>query len=145
MDALVPPPVWAAGGALLQRLFPARRPPAWVRALSLLILVSSVALGIQAVRGFREHATTIHPHHIHDVTSLVTDGAHSVSRNPMYTALLGALVSMALWRGRAAALLPVAAVWFAMNRFQVAPEEAALTEAFGEEFERYCRAVPRWL
>ena len=145
LDTLVPPPVWALGGALLQRLFPARRPPTWVRAVSLLILVASVALGIQAVRGFRDHGTTIDPHHIHDVTSLVTSGAHSVSRNPMYTALLGSLVSIALWRGRAAALLPVAAVWFALNRFQVAPEEASLAEAFGEQFENYSKAVPRWL
>lgn len=145
MDALVPPALWALGGALLQRLFPTRRPPALVRALALLILVASAALGIQAVRGFRAHATTVHPHHIHDVTSLVTDGAHSVSRNPMYTALVGGLVSIALWRGRAAALLPAVAVWGVLHRFQVAPEEAALAEAFGDEFERYKEAVPRWL
>lgn len=141
----IPPVVWALGGALLQRLIPVRRPPTWVRAVSLLLLVGSAAFGMWAVRGFHSSSTTVDPHRIHDVTALVTHGAHSVSRNPMYAALLGALVSMAIWRGRVAALLPVVAVWAAISRFQIAPEEAALSAAFGEEFDRYREAVPRWL
>lgn len=145
MDAAVPPVAWVMGGALLQRLWPARRPPRWVRTLSLMVVVASAALGIQAVRGFRAQTTTTHPHRLHDVSSLVTTSAHSVSRNPMYVALLGVLVSIALWRGRLAALLPVVAVWAALEQFQVRPEEAALSDAFGTEFERYRHAVPRWL
>ena len=145
MDAAVPPVAWVTGGALLQWLFPARRPPQWVRALSLLVVVASASLGVQAVGGFRHQATTINPHHIHDVSSLVTTGAHSVSRNPMYAALLGVLVGIALWRGRPAALLPVIGVWAALHQFQVRPEEAALSEAFGKDFDRYRRDVPRWL
>ncbi len=145
LNAKVPPVVWTGGGILLQGIFPARRPPRWVRALSLVVLVASASLGLWAVRGFRDEATTIHPHHIHDASSLVTAGANSVSRNPMYTALLGGLVSIALWRGRLAALLPVVAVWAALNQFQVAAEEAALSEAFGEEYDHYRRAVARWL
>ncbi len=145
MDAAVPPMVWAMGGAALQRLFPSRKPPNWVRALSLIVMVASAALGVWAVRGFHDEATTTHPHHIHDVSSLVTVGAHAVSRNPMYTALLGGLVSIALWRGRLAALVPVVAVWAALNQFQILPEEAALSASFGKEFDRYRAAVPRWL
>lgn len=141
----IPPVVWALGGALLQRMFPARRPPTWVRAVALLALVSSAAFGVWAVRGFHSRSTTVDPHRIHDVTSLVTHGAHSVSRNPMYAALLGVLISLALWRGRFEALVPVVAVWAALSQFQIAPEEAALTEAFGAEFNRYRESVPRWL
>lgn len=145
LEAKVPPVVWAMGGALLQRLFPARRPPRWIRALSLALLVASAAFGVWAVRDFSDHGTTVSPHDIHGVTTLVTDGAHSVSRNPMYVALLGGLVSIALWRGRFAALLPVLAVWATLHTFQVSPEEQALSEAFGAEFDRYRQAVPRWL
>ncbi len=111
----------------------------------MLVVVASAALGIQAVRGFRGQATTIHPHRIHGASSLVTTGANSVSRNPMYVALLGALVGIALWRGRLAAPLPVIGVWAALHRFQVRPEEAALSTAFGDDFDRYQRAVPGWL
>ncbi len=145
LNAKVPPVVWTAGGFLLQRLLPSRRPPNWVRAASILVLAGSAALGTRAVRGFLDKGTTVDPHGITNVTSLVTDGALSVSRNPMYTALLGALVGTAMWRGRLVALLPVVAVWAALDRFQVQPEESALTAAFGKEYERYKDAVPRWL
>ena len=144
-DARVPPVVWALGGAVFQRIFPSREPPTKVRAVSLLLLVASAAFGVWSVRGFRNAATTVNPHHIHDVSTLVRTGAHSVSRNPMYTSLLGGLVSVALWRGRFAALLPVVAVWAALNQFQIRAEEAALAEAFGQEYQRYRDSVPRWL
>ena len=58
---------------------------------------------------------------------------------------VGGLVSVALWRGRFAALLPVVAVWAALNQFQIRAEEAALAEAFGQEYQRYRDSVPRWL
>ncbi|WP_158600579.1 methyltransferase family protein [Tessaracoccus antarcticus] len=145
LDAKVPPVVWAIGGLLAQLTLRRRRPATWARALSLLVLVAAAAFGAWGVRGFQREATTIDPHRITEVTSLVTVGAHSVSRNPMYTALLGGLVSVALWRGRAAALLPVVAVWAALSTFQVPAEEAALASAFGSEFARYRDAVPRWL
>lgn len=145
MDAKVPPALWTLGGFLLQFTFARRKPSRLVRALSQLVLAASAALGIWAVRGFGQHGTTVDPHHLDKVTYLVTDGAHSISRNPMYTALIGGLVSTALWRGRAAALLPALTVWGALNTFQVQAEEDALTEAFGSDFERYRDAVPRWL
>ncbi len=141
----MPPVVWAMGGAWLQRVFPTRRPPRWARALSLVVLVGSAAFGVWAVRGFTAQSTTVSPHDIRGVTMLVTDGAHSVSRNPMYASLLGGLVSIALWRGRFAALLPVVAVWAALSTFQVPAEEAALSDAFGDDFARYRNSVPRWL
>ncbi|MEO7587398.1 MAG: isoprenylcysteine carboxylmethyltransferase family protein [Arachnia sp.] len=145
LDAKVPPVVWAVTGLLAQLTLRRRRTPRWVRALSLVVLVTAAAFGAWGVRGFRRQATTIDPHRITEVTSLVTVGAHSVSRNPMYTALLGGLVSVALWRGRAAALLPVVAVWAALSTFQVPAEESALAAAFGDDFARYRDTVPRWL
>ncbi len=145
MSARVPPVLWAVAGATVQHMFRSRPTPRWVRALSLLLLMTSASMGLWAIRGFREQDTTVHPHHIHDVSSLVIHGAHSVSRNPMYMALLGGLISIALRRGRGAALLPVVAVWVALNEFQVKPEELALSAAFSEEFDRYKESVPRWL
>jgi protein-S-isoprenylcysteine O-methyltransferase Ste14 len=32
-----------------------------------------------------------------------------------------------------------------MNHFQIAPEERALQQAFGQAFADYCRQVRRWL
>lgn len=145
LDAKVPPAIWTLAGLAMQRAFPARRPPHWVRAVAFLVLVASAALGIRAVHGFHRQGTTIDPHRLNNVTSLVTDGAHSISRNPMYTALIGGLISVAMWRGRFAALLPVLGVWAALDVFQVPAEEAALVDVFGTEFVEYRSSVPRWL
>lgn len=145
LNAKVPPVVWAAGGFLLQRLFPKRRPAPWMRLASLVVFTGSAGLGSRAVRGFLDSGTSLSPHDITEATSLVTDGAHAISRNPMYTSLLGGLVGVALWRGRMAALLPVAAVWAALDRYQVRSEEVALKARFGKKFTRYTKAVPRWL
>ena len=145
LDAQVPPVVWTAGGLLAQLSFSRRRTPRCVRALALALLVASAALGIWAVRGFQRHATTIDPHQLDHVRELVTDGANSISRNPMYTALVGGLVGVVLWCGCVAALVPAAAVWAALNTFQVPPEEAALAKTFAGDFDDYRRRVPRWL
>lgn len=145
LDARIPPPLWTLAGLVAQLTLSGRPTPRWVRAVSLATLLASAALGMWAFRGFRRHGTTIDPHHLDQVTALVTDGAHSISRNPMYTALVGGLVSVALWRGRAAALMPAVAVWAALNTFQVPPEEAVLAEHFAGDFEDYRRRVPRWL
>ena len=41
------------------------------------------------------------------------------------------------------ALLPFFVLY--MNRFQIEPEERALTAKFGEQFREYARSVRRWL
>jgi protein-S-isoprenylcysteine O-methyltransferase Ste14 len=43
------------------------------------------------------------------------------------------------------ALIGVIVFVLYMNRFQIAPEERALRELFGEEFREYKRRVRRWL
>ena len=40
-------------------------------------------------------------------------------------------------------LLPVYVAY--MNRFQISPEERALSAKFGDEYETYKQAVSRWL
>jgi UMF1 family MFS transporter len=56
-----------------------------------------------------------------------------------------ALLAWAAYLGHALAPLGVALFVAWMNRFQISPEESALTALFGDEFARYCRAVRRWL
>jgi protein-S-isoprenylcysteine O-methyltransferase Ste14 len=76
---------------------------------------------------------------------LVTTGANSVSRNPMYVGLAGLLVANALRLGAWQALLPVAAFTLVIDRFQIPAEESALLANFGADFEVYRASVPRWL
>lgn len=78
-------------------------------------------------------------------SSLVTDGVLGYTRNPMYLALAGALTAHAVARGSWAGLLPVVGFVLAVDRGQIAAEEAALRARFGPEYEAYARRVPRWI
>ena len=75
----------------------------------------------------------------------VSRGPYRIVRNPMYVgvtlALLGQVVLFQSWT-----LLAYAALgWVTFHFVVVALEEPHLREKFGESYERYCRAVPRWL
>ena len=63
----------------------------------------------------------------------------------MYVGMAGLLVANAMLRRSAIAVLPVAAFVVAIDRCQISVEEDALAAEFGDDFERYCRSVPRWL
>ena len=57
----------------------------------------------------------------------------------------GLLLAHAVHRGSWSALLPAAAFVAVVDGYQVRFEERALREKFGDEYDAYCAAVPRWL
>ena len=109
------------------------------------LLAASGALGVAAVGGFLRAGTTIDPVRVNRASSLVTDGVLGYTRNPMYLALAGALTAHAVARGSWAGLVPVAGFVWAVDRGQIAAEEAALRARFGPEYEAYAARVPRWI
>ncbi len=145
-EAKVPPPVLGLSGLLLQhRLAPASS-TGWVRrSLAAGLLAGSTTLVATAARSFGRHRTTLHPHHPEQASTLVVDGPHAVTRNPMYLGLGGVLAAHALARGGLLTWLPVLGFKVALDRVQIAPEERALRELFGEEYDAYRSSVPRWL
>jgi protein-S-isoprenylcysteine O-methyltransferase Ste14 len=103
----------------------------------------AVLLGICILEFARSGRGTLAP--LDPPRELVVRGLYRYVRNPMYlsvaTILLGELL---LTRSRA--LLGYSAVWFVVvNLFVLGYEEPALRRRFGESYERYCRAVRRWL
>ena len=109
------------------------------------LLAASGTLGVAAVGGFLRAGTTIDPVRVNRASSLVTDGVLGYPRNPMYLALAGALTAHAVARGSWAGLVPVAGSVWAVDRGQIAAEEAALRARFGPEYEAYAARVPRWV
>lgn len=94
---------------------------------------------------FSRLRTTVNPTRPNATTSLAVSGAYRLSRNPMY---LGALLVLGGWavllsHALAFLFLPVFVAY--MNRFQITPEERALSNKFGAEYEAYKRSVRRWL
>jgi protein-S-isoprenylcysteine O-methyltransferase Ste14 len=93
----------------------------------------------------RAAKTTLLPMKPRNTSALVTHGIYRLSRNPMYLGLALALVGWAAFLSAAWPLLgPILFVLY-VNRFQIRPEERALTDLFGVEYTNYSRQVRRWL
>ena len=143
----VPPPVVALAAALAQRAItgPAPTPRFGRTAVTATISLASISLAAAAASQFRRSGTTVEPIHPDRASVLVTTGANSVSRNPMYVGLAGLLVANAIWRSSWIALVPVAGFVVLIDRLQIEAEESALLEKFGAAYETYRASAPRWL
>lgn len=108
------------------------------------VFVGAIVI-IAGVRSFHKHQTTVNPMEPENSSTVVNTGVFALSRNPMYLGMLlillgGAVLSM---NTIAFILLPVFVLY--MNSFQIAPEEQALLEKFGEEYLNYKAKVRRWI
>jgi protein-S-isoprenylcysteine O-methyltransferase Ste14 len=142
----LPPPGWFAAAAGAQVLLTrAARPTSRSAVAAALMVVGGGITALAAVAALRRHGTTITPEHPEQATALVTDGPFAFTRNPIYLALAGALVAHAVLRRSPAALIPAAAFVAVIDRAQIPAEERALREHFGQRYEQYSDAVPRWI
>ena len=75
---------------------------------------------------------------------LIVRGLYRFTRNPMYNGVLAVLLGEA-WLFRSTALLQYAVLIFVMFHLVVIVyEEPSLESKFGESYQEYRRAVPRW-
>ena len=127
----VPPPIIALTAAVAQRkLTQVAQPPTTARrTAAALTAASSLALMGTAAQQFRSRGTTVDPLHPERASSLVTTGPFQVTRNPMYVGMAGLLVAHTLLRGSPRALPPLALFVMVIDRWQIPPEEQAMTRA----------------
>ena len=119
--------------------------PYWMfmRALGAVLLVAGLITLVGAfVRFVVEGLGTPAPVAAPD--RLVVGGVYRYVRNPMYVAVLVAIVGQALLLGRLVLLLYAAGAWLVIAAFVRFYEEPTLTSRFGAEYEAYRRAVPAW-
>jgi protein-S-isoprenylcysteine O-methyltransferase Ste14 len=124
----------------------AREPvPYWapMRVLGAILLVAGLMALIRAfVRFVMEGLGTPAP--IAAPDRLVIGGVYRYVRNPMYVAVVAAIVGQALLFGQLGLLIYAAAVWLLVAAFVHLYEEPTLTRRFGADYEAYRRAVPAW-
>jgi protein-S-isoprenylcysteine O-methyltransferase Ste14 len=122
------------------------QPPwAWVplRVAGVALLLAGVTVLVGAfVRFVAEGVGTPAP--VTPTQHLVVGGLYRYVRNPMYLAVGTTIVGHALLLGQPLLLLYAAAFFVVVAAFVRSYEEPTLRRQFGEEYERYCRAVPAW-
>lgn len=110
-----------------------------------ILVLKGIAVALLGVREFRRKATTVDPRYPERAASLVTGGIFTQTRNPMYFGMLLCLAALAIWLRSLPALLFLPLFVLYLNRYQIAPEERAMEERFGEPYRRYRETVRRWI
>ncbi len=113
-------------------------------ALFLGLAAVGVGIAVAGVVSFRRARTTVNPLKPDSATALVTSGIYRLTRNPMYLGALILLLGWAVFLANAVALILVSTFVLYLNRFQIGPEEKALSTLFGSEFNAYRAKVRRW-
>ena len=76
---------------------------------------------------------------------LVVTGLYRYVRNPMYLGVGSVIMGQGLFFGNRQVLGYGLFVGLSFHLFILAYEEPTLRRTFGEEYERYCANVPRWI
>ena len=117
----------------------------WRAAFALMLFTVGLAIVVAGGVAFRRAKTTVNPLTPEATTAMVTAGVYRFTRNPMYLGFLLVLAGWAMYLSNvlAFALLPLFVLY--MNRFQIVPEERALSAKFPDAFTAYKCSVRRWL
>ena len=128
---------WAAPA--FEFAFPARRIYAMVA------IVAGIVVAGMGMFSFRKAQTTVNPMKPDSSSALVVTGIYRLTRNPMYLGFLWILFGWGIFLSNALAFLVLPGVVLYINRFQIEPEERALTRLFGQAFVTYAKQVRRWI
>ncbi len=117
--------------------------PAGLRLLGVVLLLIALPVLVSAfVRFARDGLGTPAP--VAPTERLVVTGTYRHVRNPMYLAVLSAIVGQAFLLGQPMLLSYAGLVAVLVVSFVKLYEEPALLRQFGDQYEAYRRAVPGW-
>ena len=113
------------------------------RVLGAFALAASAAVLVHAFARFAVEGVGT-PAPVAPTAHLVVGGLYRFVRNPMYVAVVGAVVGQALLFGRIVLLAYACVLAFVFALFVRLYEEPTLRRQFGDEYESYRRGVPAW-
>jgi protein-S-isoprenylcysteine O-methyltransferase Ste14 len=116
---------------------------AWV--VGCAVALSGLAIAYRGVSVFRRVRTTVDPLHPERSARLVIDGVYRWTRNPMYLGFVVFLLGLAIALQSLVGLALTAFTAVFLHRFQIKPEEQALSRRFGAGFDAYRTRVRRWI
>ncbi|WGE88805.1 methyltransferase family protein [Actinobacillus arthritidis] len=145
MELKIPPPLLFAIASLAIYFLPHSSIYFIPKFLSYILLLLAFLIGGMSVYTFWQVKTTLTPLDPKQTSQLVVKGIYRVSRNPMYLSLVLLLSALTIWLPSYWGFLVIIGFILYLNRFQIMPEERALTEKFGQDFVSYQDKVRRWL
>ena len=150
MELKVPPPLVAVlTGALMWWAAREVSAASFAFPVRFAVAIACAAVGltisVSGVVTFRRARTTVNPLKPEKATSLVTSGIFGHTRNPMYLGLLLILTGWGIYLSNILAFIFLPLFVIYITRFQIVPEERALSALFGNEFADYKSRVRRWL
>jgi protein-S-isoprenylcysteine O-methyltransferase Ste14 len=150
LELKVPPVALAIAVAVMMWVLSASEPSLalalpWRTILALASFAAGMTIALAGVLAFHREKTTVNPLTPEAASAMVTSGIYRFSRNPMYLGLLLSLIGWAMWLSHLLAFVPLPFFVLYMNRFQIEPEERALSAKFGGQFGEYARSVRRWV
>lgn len=113
--------------------------------LAVLLACVGQSIGIAGIIAFRRARTTVNPVKASSASALVVEGVFRYTRNPMYVGMLLTLLAWALFLANPLAVVWAVAFVLYITRYQIIPEERALSVLFGETYDAYRGRVRRWL
>ncbi|MCC5853571.1 MAG: isoprenylcysteine carboxylmethyltransferase family protein [Alkalimonas sp.] len=148
MEKKIPPLllfVVFAGLIWLTASWPAPWPLWFSQLLAILLLLDGSIFCGWAFWQFRRANTTVDPRYPERSSQLVTHGLYQFSRNPMYLGFLLLLLALSFWSHSLSSFLWLPLFVFWLQYWQIMPEERALAERFGDNWQHYCQQTRRWL
>jgi protein-S-isoprenylcysteine O-methyltransferase Ste14 len=150
LELKIPPPIFALIVGVLMwtatKLPPAVQPPgSWRFFLVGGLFILALSTAGRGIAAFRRAQTTANPLDPDQASKIVSTGIYGRTRNPMYLGLTVLLTGWAVWLWSPWGALGPVLFFLYMTRFQIMPEERALTAKFGQEYLTYRQQVRRWL
>ena len=112
--------------------------------LGAILLIAGLALWIPCLDAFSRRGEGT-PLPLDAPRKLVTSGLFGVVRNPIMVGELMVIWAEVVYFASVGILVYASVMSIAAHLLVVYVEEPELRERFGERYQAYCRAVPRWL
>jgi protein-S-isoprenylcysteine O-methyltransferase Ste14 len=117
-------------------------PPLIVSVIGIKLLLLAAILNTFALLAFKKHRTGYDPGD--EPETLIQEGIFALSRNPVYLALVLAMLGTGCILDTLWALPSALLLFTALNRCTVAGEESKLEKRFGSAYDEYRRKTRRW-
>ena len=148
METKIPPPIvtliFGFATYLSRKIFPEIEIQ-YSSFFGIFLLLLGFFILISAVKLFRNDKTTVNPLSPEQATKLVTNGIFKLSRNPMYLGMAVILASVAVLFNIIGGIISMALFCLYITKFQIIPEERAMSNLFSQDFDKYKQATRRWI